>query len=112
MITLVQAMNKITILNLNTLCEMTELYFETLSNIISNSPKVKIESIENNVIEIEVKEDEPIEDTQLLIKANVNSKGKKIYHIPGGMFYNQVQAVEYFKSEEEAIQSGYSKSSR
>lgn len=47
-----------------------------------------------------------------LIKGNVNKRGKKIYHVPDGYFYDRTNAVEYFHSEEEAIAAGYKRSQR
>lgn len=46
------------------------------------------------------------------IKGNINSKGEKIYHVPGGAYYDRTIAEEWFKTEEEAIAAGYRKSSR
>jgi micrococcal nuclease len=47
-----------------------------------------------------------------LIKGNINSKGEKIYHLPGGQFYNRTNAEEWFKTEKEARSAGYRKSQR
>lgn len=44
------------------------------------------------------------------IKANVNSKGEKIYHTPQGRLYYSVKPVDYFKSEKQAEKAGYRKS--
>lgn len=51
------------------------------------------------------------------IKANVNSKGQRIYHMPGGQFYDAVkirseQGDECFDSQAEAEEAGFRKSSR
>lgn len=42
-----------------------------------------------------------------LIKGNINSKGQKIAHIPGGRFYDLVKPVETFTTVEEAENAGY-----
>jgi micrococcal nuclease len=47
-----------------------------------------------------------------LIKGNVNSKGEKIYHVPGGAFYDKTNAEEYFNTEAEAQAAGYRRSKR
>ncbi|WP_309866907.1 thermonuclease family protein [Desmospora profundinema] len=41
------------------------------------------------------------------IKGNVNRKGEKIYHVPGGPNYEQVKEEEWFCTEEEAKSAGY-----
>lgn len=44
------------------------------------------------------------------IKGNINSKGEKIYHVPGGKYYNQTVPEQWFNTEEEAKAAGYRKS--
>jgi len=46
------------------------------------------------------------------IKGNINSKGEKIYHIPGGAYYDQTIAEEMFCTEDEAVAAGFRKSQR
>lgn len=41
------------------------------------------------------------------IKGNKNSKGEKIYHMPGQQFYDKTNAEEMFCSEAEAKAAGY-----
>jgi micrococcal nuclease len=55
---------------------------------------------------------EPSESTQAppdgkLIKGNINSKGEKIYHVPGSANYDRTQPEEWFATEEEAQAAGY-----
>lgn len=45
------------------------------------------------------------------IKGNIN-KGKKIYHVPGGAYYDRTDPEEWFFTEEEAQAAGYRPSSR
>lgn len=50
-----------------------------------------------------------------LIKGNINSKGEKIYHVPGGRYYEQTKIDErkgqhWFCSEEEALAAGWRRS--
>ena len=52
--------------------------------------------------------------TACLIKGNVNSKGERIYHMPGQHYYNKTQIDEnkgerWFCSEQEAIAAGWRK---
>ncbi len=45
------------------------------------------------------------------IKGNINSKGKKLYHLPGMNNYEAVKAEKMFCSEEEAQKAGFTKAS-
>ncbi|MFT8316551.1 MAG: thermonuclease family protein [Clostridium sp.] len=47
-----------------------------------------------------------------LIKGNINSNGEKIYHVPGGQFYDKTNAEQWFNTEQEAQAAGYRKSKR
>ena len=46
------------------------------------------------------------------VKGNISSNGKKIYHLPGGAFYNIVKPEQCFNNEGEALAAGFIKSSR
>ncbi|MEY8763659.1 thermonuclease family protein [Clostridium sp. MT-113] len=46
------------------------------------------------------------------IKGNINSRGEKIYHVPGQAFYDRTSAEEYFNTEAEAQAAGYRRSKR
>ncbi|OMF14517.1 thermonuclease family protein [Paenibacillus sp. FSL H7-0331] len=46
------------------------------------------------------------------IKGNINTQKDKIYHLPGGKYYDQTKAEEVFCTEAEAIDAGYRKSSQ
>ena len=60
----------------------------------------------------------PIEvDEDCLIKGNISSSGEKIYHVPGGQFYDRTVITEskgekWFCSEKEAQAIGWRRSSR
>ncbi|MGG0657084.1 thermonuclease family protein [Rummeliibacillus pycnus] len=45
------------------------------------------------------------------IKGNINSKGKKLYHLPGMNNYDAVKAERMFCTEEEAKKAGFTKAS-
>lgn len=49
---------------------------------------------------------------QGLIKGNINSKGEKIYHMPGGASYDRTNPEEWFITEQEAIDAGFRKAKR
>lgn len=42
----------------------------------------------------------------------IKGSKSKIYHIPGGSFYDRTTAAQCFTTEEEAIAAGFTKSSR
>ena len=44
------------------------------------------------------------------IKGNINTKGEKIYHLPGGNFYDKTVAEMMFCTEKEAQDNGFRKS--
>lgn len=46
------------------------------------------------------------------VKGNVSSKGEKIYHLPGGVFYKRTNPEKCFATEQEAQREGFRKSSR
>lgn len=47
-----------------------------------------------------------------LIKGNISSAGRKIYHIPGGASYKTVKPEQCFKTESEAQVAGFVKAGR
>ena len=59
----------------------------------------------------------PSRSGDCLIKGNINRKGDKIYHVPGGRYYEQTKIDEgrgqrWFCSEEEAKAAGWRRSSQ
>lgn len=46
------------------------------------------------------------------IKGNINSRSDKIYHMPGGRYYEQTKAEQMFCTEEEARAAGFRKSAQ
>lgn len=51
-------------------------------------------------------------DAKCAVKGNISAKGKKIFHILGGAFYEKTKAEQCFATEGEARSAGFSKSSR
>ena len=47
-----------------------------------------------------------------LIKGNINSKGEKIYHLPGGAYYEKTVPEVWFKTEQEAQKAGFRPASK
>jgi hypothetical protein len=47
-----------------------------------------------------------------LIKGNISSGGRKIYHTPGGALYKIVKPEQCFATEAEALAAGFKKSGR
>lgn len=52
------------------------------------------------------------DDGKGLIKGNINSKGEKIYHIPGSAYYDETESEAWFKTESEAQAAGFRKSAK
>jgi hypothetical protein len=50
--------------------------------------------------------------TTCIVKGNIGSGGKKIYHVKGGAFYDRTKAEQCFNTEAEALAAGFVKSSR
>lgn len=46
------------------------------------------------------------------IKGNINSRGEKIYHLPGGQYYDITIAERWFCTEEEAQAAGFRRAAR
>jgi hypothetical protein len=45
------------------------------------------------------------------IKGNIGGSGSRVYHMPGGSFYNRTKAEQCFATEAEAQAAGFRKSS-
>ncbi|WP_218672176.1 thermonuclease family protein [Marinilactibacillus piezotolerans] len=65
--------------------------------------------------EAEEQAEAPAQSTGGKIKGNISSSGEKIYHIPGGRYYDQTKidperGEQYFDTEEAAQAAGYRKS--
>lgn len=50
--------------------------------------------------------------TSCVVKGNISTAGKKIYHVQGGAFYERTKAEQCFNTEAEALAAGFIKSSR
>jgi hypothetical protein len=46
------------------------------------------------------------------IKGNIGSGNSRVYHLPGGSFYNRTEAEMCFNTEAEALAAGFRKSTR
>lgn len=49
-------------------------------------------------------------DNEFVVKGNINAKGEKIYHLPGGRYYTQTKAEQLFCNEKAATEAGFRKS--
>jgi micrococcal nuclease len=45
-------------------------------------------------------------------KGNINSKGDKIFHVPGGASYRNTKPEQWFCSEKEALDAGFRKAAK
>lgn len=52
------------------------------------------------------------ESCEKTIKGNISSSGEKIYHLPGGDYYDETVAEDTFCTQAEAVTAGYRKSKR
>ncbi|WP_346015061.1 hypothetical protein [Metabacillus halosaccharovorans] len=52
------------------------------------------------------------ESCEKIIRGNISSSGEKIYHVPGGEYYDATVAEEKFCTQAEAMAAGYRKSKR
>ncbi len=50
--------------------------------------------------------------TTCIVKGNIGTGGRKIYHVKGGAFYERTKAEQCFNTEAEAQAAGFIKSSR
>ncbi|WP_313891479.1 thermonuclease family protein [Psychrobacillus sp.] len=48
-------------------------------------------------------------DKKCAIKGNINQKGNKIYHMPGGKDYDNTNPEQWFCTEQEALEAGFKK---
>ncbi|MTI79658.1 MAG: nuclease [Firmicutes bacterium] len=46
------------------------------------------------------------------IKGNINSDGEKIYHVPGGAYYERTEPEVWFETEKDALEAGFRRSKR
>lgn len=53
-----------------------------------------------------------IANSECLIKGNISSTGRKLYHVKGGASYNKVKPEQCFNSNQEAEAAGFLKASR
>ncbi len=97
--------------------------YHSLSAVAKNDPEVRLwenyltQKENERIKSLEETPSEPEEPAEGLIKGNINSRGEKIYHVPGGAYYDRTIIDEsagerWFKTEAEAIAAGWVKSSR
>lgn len=79
--------------------------------IAANTVNIPKEKVREKTVK-PIKEKKETESCQATIKGNISSSGEKIYHVPGGDFYDTTVAEEKFCSSVEAVASGYRKSKR
>jgi len=59
-----------------------------------------------------VKSANTTQEINCVVKGNISSSSKKIYHVSGGAFYKTVKPEQCFNTEAEAVTAGYVKSQR
>lgn len=78
-------------------------------------PEIRVEEVfspSNNTQKVGSVQSANVDNCAGLIKGNINSKGKKVYHVPDGSFYDQTNPEQCFETEDEAKKAGFVKSSR
>lgn len=79
----------------------------SVENYVTNSGYDKDAVEEVKAVERANEEKETNGVTDCTIKGNINSKGEKIYHVPGQQYYEMTVAEEMFCSKEEAEVAGF-----
>jgi hypothetical protein len=102
------------------------LFFTSLPEYIDNAIDSKDTEEASQVTEDVVPEPVPVqapptpsvpkkkveESCEKIIRGNISSSGEKIYHVPGGDYYDATVAEETFCTQAEAMEAGYRKSKR
>lgn len=65
---------------------------------------------DSNAVTVKEKTESEPDSGECDIKGNINSKGAKIYHLPGSSSYEQTNPEEWFCSEQEAHDNGFGSS--
>lgn len=65
-----------------------------------------------NQIAVAQRTPDPAPATGCQIKGNINSKGEKIYHVPGDNSYSRTKPEAMFCSEDEAVRAGFRRAHR
>ncbi|MBB6638212.1 phospholipase D-like domain-containing protein [Cohnella thailandensis] len=82
--------------------------FETIAPTIAMDES-KAESRDEEQEEGDAESAAPASCANPEIKGNINSKGDKIYHVPGGAQYERTKAEQMFCTEREAEEAGFRK---
>lgn len=82
-----------------------------INTTVTTNTEIKNTDSNTSISDIEV-DTTSISDGQGKIKGNINRKGEKIYHVPGGAYYDRTIAEEYFDTEQQAQAAGYRRSKR
>ncbi|WP_242961518.1 DNA/RNA non-specific endonuclease [Peptostreptococcus faecalis] len=89
---------------LNKAIEVEDNYDSISSNDFNSSKSYKNKTDNNDYND---KTDNNDNNNEKLIKGNINSKGEKIYHLPGSANYDRTIPEQTFKTEKEAIEAGF-----
>ncbi|MEK4520686.1 thermonuclease family protein [Psychrobacillus sp. FSL W7-1457] len=79
----------------------------SVENYVTNRGYDKDAVEEVKVVDKTNEEKKPNDITDCTIKGNINSKGEKIFHVPGQQYYEMTVAEEMFCSKEEAEAAGF-----
>src|SRR5699024_6067218 len=96
---------------------VTSNFIEAIKNINPKEDNKNDTEVTNDIDEsITAEKNDSVEsvlvDNTGMIKGNINENGEKIYHLPGGEYYDKTiitpeTGEQYFETEEEAIAAGF-----
>ncbi|PAD84954.1 hypothetical protein CHH57_01915 [Niallia circulans] len=90
-------------------CNISKVKYEKYKD---KMKKASEEKKKQDALKKKEKEEQEARTCKRDIKGNISSSGEKIYHIPGGDFYDKTVAEETFCTQADAAASGYRKSKR
>lgn len=96
--------------------ELRREKIKTQNNYTTNTNEkpaiIKTETVVDTTEQGTVKSASATQESNCVVKGNISSSKKKIYHVSGGAFYKTVKPEQCFNTEAEAVAAGYVKSQR
>ena len=92
--------------------EFQKRQIKTKINYTTKTPVVPVQNAEAGVSATATKTNDTAVKDICVVKGNISTSGRKLYHLVGGAFYKIVKPEQCFKTESEAKAAGFIKSSR